>query len=153
MIRDMRRSIALLALSLVEGLLLAGCSSSSSNAGDEEWKKEDKNPLRAATVSTVPSAGSPSASRDAKDLEPWNGQAISLEGIFESDRAIHGVVKLASGLRVWLVHFDHIRRGDDWLAYVGKPCVAYGVLHTYTRDVDGYRHPRLEVKEFSGSRE
>lgn len=145
MIREMRRSIAL--------LLLAGCSSSGGSSQEEDWKKEDKNPLRPATVSSAPSAGSPSAARDAKDLDPWNGQEVSLEGVFESDRAIHGVIKLASGLKVWLVHFDHIRRGDDWLAYVGKPCSASGILHTYTRDIDGYRHPRLEVKDFSGTRE
>ena len=62
-------------------------------------------------------------------------------------------MRLPSGLRVWLVHFDLFARGDDWLAYVGKPCIASGVLHTYTRDIEGYRQVRLEVREFSGTRE
>ena len=145
MIREMRRAIAL--------LILAGCSSSpEAEPRGYTTGAQRPNEMRPEAMPTA-SAGSPSAAKDAKDLEPWNGQEISLRGIFESDRAIHGIVKLPSGLRVWLVHFDHIRRGDDWLAYVGKPCEAYGILHTYTRDIDGYRQPRLEVKEFSGTRE
>lgn len=140
MIRQMRRVLVF--------ALMAGCSSTSSEA--PERPAYNALPREAAPT---PSAGSPSAAQDARDLDRWNGQEVELQGIFESDRAIHGVLRLSSGLRVWLVHFDHIRRGDDWLSYVGKPCSAYGVLHTYTRDIDGYRHPRLEVKEFSGTRE
>ena len=147
MIRDMRRALALLLLAA------PGCSS----VEEDEPAGYTSGAVRPNEIKPealpAPSAGSPSAARDAKELEPWNGREVSLQGIFESDRAIHGVVKLASGLRVWLVHFDHLLRGDDWLAYVGRPCVAYGILHTYTRDIDGYRQPRLEVKEFSGTRE
>ena len=68
-------------------------------------------------------------------------------------RAAAGRQVVVDSLHHFLARFDHIRRGDDWLAYVGKPCEAYGILHTYTRDIDGYRNPRLEVKEFSGTRE
>lgn len=136
MIRQMRRA-SLLALVLAS----AGCSGGPAPDSPREYKI------------SAPSSGSPSAAKDVRDLEAWNGQEVTLEGIFESDRAIHGVVRLSSGLRVWLSHFDLIARGDDWLSYVGRPCSASGVLHTYTRDIDGYRQPRLEVKDFSGTRE
>ena len=134
MIRQMRRAALLLAFA-------AGCSSGPAKETPREYKI------------SAPSAGSPSAAKDVRDLEAWNGQEVTLEGIFESDRAIHGVVRLASGLRVWLSHFDHFGRGDDWLSYVGRPCSVTGILHTYTRDIDGYRQPRMEVKDFSGTRE
>jgi hypothetical protein len=42
-------------------------------------------------------------------------------------------------------------RGDDWLKYVGKPCTVSGVLHTYVKDIDGHRQPRLDEIEFSGT--
>ncbi len=147
MIALMRRAFALLLAAA------AGCSSTA----EEEPRGYSTGAVRPNEIApealAAPSPGSPSAARETKDLERWNGQEISLQGIFESDRAIHGIVRLASGLRVWLPHFDHFGRGSDWLAYVGKPCVATGVLHTYMRDVDGHRNVRLEVREFSGSRE
>lgn len=136
MIREMPRFVTPLLL-----LAAAGCSGGPAPAPKNEYKI------------SAPSSGSPSAAKDVRDLETWNGQEVTLEGIFESDRATHGVIRLASGLRVWISHFDHFARGDDWLSYVGRPCSASGVLHTYTRDIDGYRQPRLEVKDFSGTRE
>ena len=147
MIRTMRAALACVLLWAV------GCSSAQ-EAPDRGYTRGDvrRNEI-APEAAAAPAPGSPSAARDTRELEAWNGQEISLQGVFENDRAIHGVVRLASGLRVWLPHFDHFRRGDDWLTYVGKPCVATGILHTYTRDVDGYRQPRLEVREFSGTRE
>lgn len=126
-------------------LALAGCSS---NGANEERKPGHDVPMSA---SFTPSAGSPSAARDVRDLEPWNGKEITLQGTFEHDRGIHGIVRLASGLRVWLPHFDLYDEGDDWFRYVGKPCAASGVLHTYTVDADGHRHIRLEVTDFSGT--
>jgi hypothetical protein len=147
MIRQMR------AASAFALLLAVGCSSAApEDTGTYTTGARAPNDLPAAALAE-PSPGSPSAAREARDLEPWNGKEISLQGVFESDRAIHGVVRLASGLRVWLPHFDHFGRGDHWLTYVGKPCVATGILHTYTRDLDGYRQPRLEIREFSGTRE
>ena len=132
-------------------LVNAGCSSSSRDDYDPA-------PLSEGPASTVPpsadlptpSPGTPSAARDVRELEAWNGQVITLDGIFEQDRGMHGIVRLASGLRVWLPHFDLHLKGDAWLRYVGKPCRVTGVLHTYTRDIDGYRGPRLDVREFSG---
>ena len=132
-------------------LCAVGCSSGASDDYDPA-------PLSGAPASTVPpdarlpepSPGTPSAARDVRELEAWNGQVITLDGIFEQDRGKNGIVRLASGLRVWLPHFDLLRQGDDWLRHVGKPCRVTGVLHTYTRDIDGYRGPRLDVREFSG---
>lgn len=146
MIRAMRRTLALL-------ILAAGCSSTE-EAAPAAYTTGARAPNDMAPAPLAePSPGSPSAAKDAGDLEPWNGKEVSLSGVFESDRAIHGVVRLASGLRIWIPHFEHYGLGADWLVYVGKPCVVGGTLHTYTRDVDGYRQPRLEIREFSGTRE
>ena len=125
-------------------LVLSGCATS-----EEPEKKPGTDVSLTATY--TPSAGSPSAAKDARELEIYNGKEITLHGVFEQDRGIHGIVKLASGLRVWLPHFDLFDRGDDWFRYVGKPCAASGVLHTYTVDADGHRHIRLEVTDFSGT--
>jgi hypothetical protein len=127
-------------------LVLAGCSSSGPAETDSRPALDV--PM---TASFTPSPGSPSAARDARDLERWNGQEITVQGTFEHERGIHGIVKLASGLRVWLPHFDLFMRGDDWLKYVGRPCAASGVLHTYTVDVDGHRQVRLDTVDFSGT--
>jgi hypothetical protein len=126
-------------------LCLGGCSSSE--------EAPERKPLDVPTSVSLetPSAGSPSAARDVRELEPWSGQSVTVHGTFEHDRGIHGIVRLHSGLRVWLPHFDLFRRGDDWLKYVGKPCAASGVLHTYTVDADGHRQVRLEVTDFSGT--
>lgn len=130
---------------------LAGCSSRPREDYDPAPLSEGPPPTvpQGATL-PPPAAGTPSAARDVRELEPWNGQVITVEGIFEHDRGVHGIVRLASGLRVWLPHFDQHLQGDDWLRYAGRPCSATGVLHTYTRDIDGYRGPRLELRSFSG---
>lgn len=127
-------------------LLAAGCSSS-------EPAREPSPFAPQAPAEAVPAAAAtgPSAAKDIHELERWNGQRITLHGTFESDRATHGIVRLQSGLRVWLPHFDLVMRGDDWLKYVGKPCTVSGVLHTYTKDIDGHRRPRLDEIEFSGT--
>jgi hypothetical protein len=144
MIRQMRR----LSWALI---LVAGCASSEPppRSSYEPGPKEPP-PAPAATPQAAPTSG-PSAAKETRDLEPYNGKRITLSGTFESDRAIHGIVRLHSGLRVWLPHFDLVMRGDDWLKYVGKPCTVSGVLHTYVKDIDGHRQPRLDEIEFSGT--
>ena len=144
MIREMRR----LAWAL---LLVAGCASSEP-APRESYDPGPKAPPPApeAPRAEAPTSG-PSAAKEVRDLEPYNGQRITLVGTFESDRATHGIVRLHSGLRVWLPHFDLAMRGDDWLKYVGKPCSVSGILHTYVKDIDGHRQPRLDDIRFSGT--
>ena len=124
--------------------LLAGCSGAP--------RSEDETRIRAAAgVERPTNVSGPSAARDYLDLEPWSGQEVTLEGTFEHDKATHGVVRLASGLRVYIPQFDLYARGTAWLRYVGQPCTATGVLHTYTKNIDGFRAPTLEIRDFSGT--
>jgi hypothetical protein len=123
---------------LVAAVLLSGCSSA-------------PHPER-----SIPSSGTlsgPSATRDVADLDPWNGREVTLEGTFDHVRAIHGLIRLDSGLTILVNHFDLFARGEDWLKHVGKRCAAAGILHTYTKNVENYHGPRLEIFEFTGSQE
>jgi hypothetical protein len=120
-------------------LLLAGCASPESE------------PYAASTAVLERPASGPSAARDVADLEPWDGREVTLYGTFDHIRATHGIVRLPSGLRVVLRHFDLFARGTDWHRYLGNPCWATGRLTLYTRDVEGYHGPGLEVVEFQGS--
>jgi hypothetical protein len=140
----MSRCLALPAFAAGWALLAAGCSPSP--------ESEDEPRLRAAAGVEAPAGVSgPSAARDYLDLEPWSGKEVTLEGVFEHDRATHGIVRLASGLRVYIPQFDLFARGSAWLRYVGNRCTATGILHTYTKNIDGFRAPTLEIREFAGS--
>lgn len=143
MIRPMRRFAWVFCLA-------AGCAASEPEPATYDPGPKADPALPAADAPEAPSSG-PSAAKEARELDAWNGRRITLTGVFESDRAIHGIVRLHSGLRVWLPHFDLVMRGDDWLKYVGKPCSVSGVLHTYVKDIDGHRQPRLDGIEFSGT--
>lgn len=92
----------------------------------------------------------PSASADVEQLEHWDGQTISLVGRFDHVSFKHGVIILASGLRVYLPHFDLFMEGDDWFKYVGKRVWARGRLHTYTKKFEPYYGPTLELNDFEG---
>jgi len=124
-------------------LALALLSACASNA------EEDTPEARARALLNAPVDG-PSAARDPGDLDAWSGQEVTLVGFFDHDRSIHGVVVLASGLRVTIPHFDQYLRGDDWHKYVGHRCAATGILHTVSRNIDGYRGPSLKLLEFVG---
>jgi len=92
----------------------------------------------------------PSSAADVEQLEIWSGQTISLVGKFDHLNYKHGVIILASGLKVYLPHFDLFMEGDDWFKYVGKKVWARGILHTYTKNIEGYRGPSLELNDFAG---
>jgi hypothetical protein len=139
-------SIIRLMRRLLFGVLLAsGC------AAEPAREPSPYTPGAGGGVSASSEVSGPSAARDIRDLDPYDGQSVSLAGTFDHDRAIHGIVVLRSGLRVFIPHFDNLRLGDDWLKYVGNSCSASGILHTYTKDIDGYRGPSLELTGFSGS--
>ncbi len=131
-------------------LLAAGCSSSDAPAPEPAPRY-----IAPEQAAQVADASGVSAARDYPELERWSGQEVTLHGIFGHDRARHGIVTLKSGLRVTIVHFDQHQSGDDWLKYVGKPCSATGVLHTYTKNIDGYHGPTLQLRSggFSGTTE
>lgn len=90
-------------------------------------------------------------SLDYRDLERYSGRYVTLEGVFSHIRGQHGVLKLDSGLLVYIPHFDLFRRGDDWFKYVGHRCAAGGILHTYRKpEIEGYRGPSLQIDYFDG---
>ena len=105
---------------------------------------------RAEVFEKAESASGPSASRDVEQLEAWSGKNITLVGRFDHLNFKHGIITLPSGLKVYLPHFDNFMEGDDWFKYIGKRCYATGILHTYTKNIEGYRGPSLELNDFSG---
>ena len=121
-------------------LLSAGCS--------EAPKTREEQLMEVFAKEDVP--GGPSSAADVEQLEAWSGQTISLVGTFDHLNFKHGVVILHSGLRVYLPHFDLFMEGDDWFKYIGKRVWARGILHTYTRNIEGYRGPSLELNDFAG---
>jgi len=127
-------------LIVVTVLAAAGCSSS-------EPTREQQ--IRDVFANESAPSG-PSSAQDIEQLEAWSGQYVKIVGRFEHLHFQHGVIVLKSGLRVYLPHLDQFMKGDDWFRYVGQKCYAYGVLHTYTKDIDGYRGPSLELSDFSG---
>jgi hypothetical protein len=121
-------------------LALAGCGEverTPDQARQEVFQKEE-----------TPSG--PSASQNVEQLERWSGKNITLVGTFEHLNFKHGIITLQSGVRVYLPHFDNLMLGDDWFKYIGKKCWASGILHTYTKNIEGYRGPSLELNDFSG---
>ena len=118
-------------------------------AGCGGGQKTDEQ-ARAEVFEKAGSASGPSASRDFEQLEAWSGQNITLVGTFDHLNFQHGIIRLPSGLKVYLPHFDKFMEGDDWFKYIGKRCYASGILHTYTKNIEGYRGPSLELNDFSG---
>ena len=121
-------------------LFIGGCGGAEKTpdqAREEVFQKEE-------------SASGPSASKDFEQLEAWSGKNITLVGTFDHLNFKHGILKLPSGLKVYLPHFDLFMEGDDWFKYIGKRCYATGILHTYTKNIEGYRGPSLELNDFSG---
>ncbi len=125
-------------------LLAAGCATEES---------EEAPVSRTAQTLSASGVSGPSAARDHGDLEPWSGQDVTIVGVFDHENFKTGVLTLASGLKVYIPHFDQFASGDDWLRHVGHRCAATGMLHTFTKPIEGYRGPSLKIYEFSGSGE
>lgn len=121
-------------------LAAAGCSS----------PEESHDQVLQDVFSKESAPSGPSSATDVEQLEAWSGQTISLVGRFDHLNFKHGVLILQSGLRVYLPHFDLFMEGDDWFRYVGQKVWARGILHTYTKDIEGYRGPSLELNDFVG---
>ena len=128
-------------------LLAAGCAAA---APDEDRAR----PLTLAEPAPTPAPKATPATpgeyvQDYKDVERYSGQYVSFEGTFGHIQGKHGVLKLDSGLLIYIPHFDLFRHGDDWLKYVGRRCEASGILHTYTKpEIVGYRGPSLQIYSF-----
>jgi hypothetical protein len=121
-------------------LLVCGCNTVAKSPEQE----------RAEVFEKASSASGPSASLDVEQLEAWSGRNITLVGRFQHLNFKHGILILPSGLKVYLLHFDQFMEGDDWFKYIGQRCYASGILHTYTKNIEGYRGPSLELNDFSG---
>ena len=121
-------------------LCLAGC-------GGTEMTPEQ---VREEVFQKESAPSRPSGAGDVEQLEAWSGKNITLVGTFDHLNFKHGIIKLPSGLKVYLPHFDLFMEGDDWFKYIGQRCWATGVLHTYTKNIEGYRGPSLELNDFSG---
>ena len=134
---------------LAVALLAAGCAAA---APDED------RPRRLTLAEPAPTPGPkavPAAPadyvQDYGDVERYSGKYVTFEGVFGHIQGKHGVLKLDSGLLIYIPHFDLFRHGDDWLKYVGHRCSASGILHTYTKpEIVGYRGPSLQIDDFSG---
>jgi hypothetical protein len=121
-------------------LAVAGCS-------DARRSEEEQ---RAEVFMKSEAPGSPSMAADVEQLEAWSGRRITLVGTLEHLNFKHGIIRLASGLKVYLPHMDHFMEGDDWFKYLGQKCWVKGILHTYTKNIEGFRGPSLELIDFSG---
>jgi hypothetical protein len=88
-----------------------------------------------------------------EDVDRYDGEIVTIEGRFDHVKGQHGVVILDSDLRIYLPNFDMFRRNDDWFKYVGRRVAATGRLHKYTKNIEGYHGPSLEVQNFSGPAE
>lgn len=122
-------------------------------ASEEVDESQDIRPV-AAPVAAPPepelNVSGASAVSDVAELEPYAGREISLTGRLDHIKGMHGVLVLKSGLKIYLPHLDLFLRGQDWFKWIGKPCTATGLLHTYTKDIEGYRGPSLELSDFDG---
>ncbi len=130
-------------------LLAAGCAAA---------VPEEEKPRRVVLSEPAPTPGPKAVPpppdeyvQDYRDLERFSGRYVTLEGVFGHIHSQHGVLKLDSGLLVYIPHFDIFRRGDDWMKYVGRRCTAGGILYTFTKpEIEGYRGPSLEIRYFDG---
>jgi hypothetical protein len=114
--------------------------------------------LPAAALLVLASCGSPRRERQPVeefvqvrtrgDLDSFAGTHVAVEGMFGHVGARHGTVTLDSGLVIYVPHFDHFKRGDDWLKYVGRPVRVEGVLHTETSGTPGVNGPVIDIKRF-----
>ena len=84
-----------------------------------------------------------------EDLDRYDGQYVSIEGTFNHIGGRIGVIHTGNGLKVNIPHFDVFARGQSWFDYLGKLVQAEGILHTYTRPIEGYDTTTLEIREFA----
>ncbi|HTF58146.1 MAG TPA: hypothetical protein VK661_13020 [Planctomycetota bacterium] len=115
-----------LPLLCLAGLAAASCGSPGPGGGSSEF----------AEVKT----------RD--DLDRYAGKDVTVEGTFDHLHAQHAKVTLASGLVIYIPHFDRFRRGDDWLKYVGHHVRVEGILHTYSSVIPEISGPIIDVRHF-----
>lgn len=100
-------------------------------------------------TSTAPTAGDISQLRDRGDLDGFAGKRVTAAGVFDQIGGRHGVLRLDSGLVLYLPHFDHFRKGDDWFRYVGRRVTVGGILHPEPGAVPGINGPAIAPETFS----
>lgn len=127
-----------LAPALLAALALSGC------LGDRARLADDMPVTTPADV-----AGDISQLRDRGDLDQFAGKRVTAEGVFDQVQGRHGLIRLDTGLVVYLPHFDHFRRGDDWFRYVGRRVTVGGILHPETGAVPGINGPAIAPETFA----
>ena len=83
------------------------------------------------------------------DIERYNGEEVVIEGIFDHIGGTNGVLKMDSGLVIYIPNFDTYKRGDDWFKYVGKRVRVGGMLSIYLNNLEYFQKPCLIIKSFS----
>ena len=82
---------------------------------------------------------------DWGDLERYRGTVVSVEGRFGHVRGDHGIVRLDSGLDVYIPNVNLYLRGQSWFDYVDRRVVAVGLLRTEGCEIPGYWGPSLNT--------
>jgi hypothetical protein len=141
---------------LLAGALFAGCSASESPdykepetaqpivesqpegqaAPQKDMKKMEGSALQATPI------------KDYTDLEKYGGQTIYVIGTFDVHprfRGKHGLVRLDSGLVIYLPHIDQWYAGYDWYRFIGQKVFVGGKLHAYVSNpIDGMKGPYFD---------
>lgn len=85
---------------------------------------------------------------DRGDVEKFRGTIVIVEGEFDQIRGEHGIVKLDSGLKVYLPNVSLTLRGEPWFDFVRKRVQVQGLLRTDGSGVPGMLGPSIEMIDY-----
>lgn len=147
---------------LLAGAVFAGCSA----AETSDYKEpETAKPVQEVDPQATAATEADAARKDMKqaesnpalqatpiknytDLEKYGGQTIYVIGTFDVHprfRGKHGLVKLDSGLVIYLPHIDQWYKGYDWYRFIGQKVFVGGKLHSYVANpIDGMKGPYFD---------
>ncbi len=104
--------------------------------GDANQQQKSGNSLQATPIN------------DYTDLEKYSGQTVYVIGIFDVHpkfRGKHGLVKLSSGLVIYIPHIDQWYKGTNWYNFVGQKVYVGGKLHAMVASpIDGMPGPYFD---------
>ena len=85
---------------------------------------------------------------DYTDLEKYGGHTVYVIGVFDVHpqfRGKHGLVKLSSGLVIYIPHIDQWYKGTNWYNFIGQKVYVGGKLHAMVASpIDGMRGPYFD---------
>lgn len=136
------RSLFAAALALV----LPACSSGPQQ--EEQAEQPPKEMVDSGAEAQQVSGAEAVQIRDYADLEQYGGQFIYVIGTFEvhpQHRGKHGLVRLPTGLVIYLPHIDQWYKGYDWYKFIGQKVFVGGKLHSYVESpIDGMVGPYMD---------